>query len=324
MKVVKPTKDALIISSVAAGILFSGPALVMASEEASQKDFTKAIEDTQVVRYGHTGYFVSNIQANLADLTLYQGAVDGVYGKLTEKSVKQFQRLHHLKVDGIVGKETLTKLTSIKKPVEEFQYGDIREEVKSFQTKLHALNYYYGQIDGVFGPLTLQAVKEYQQKNNLEETGKLNSPTQIHLLSNRNKKGITLTTKKVKTAHNTELQSSVTSIAKSLLGTKYEWGGNTPSGFDCSGFIKYVFAETNILLPRTVNEIWNYTVDTQKVGIGDLVFFETYKPGPSHVGIYLGNGQFIHTSSSKGVTITSLSNPYWKERYLGAKKVPKA
>ncbi|MDQ0228844.1 C40 family peptidase [Metabacillus malikii] len=320
MKGVTLRKEAIVISSVAAGVLFGGPTLVLAHESPATSNKLNSYDYSQVVRYGHTGSYVSNIQKKLTSLTLYNGAIDGIFGKATEHSVKQFQQLHHLKVDGIVGKRTLTTLSAIQNEQKTYQLGDKNEEVKSFQTKLKALHYYTGHIDGIFGPLTLKAVQEYQEKNKLELSGTLNTATQIHLLSNRNKKGKTLTKIKVQNVQEINNNNIVVN-AKNLLGSRYVWGGNTPSGFDCSGFIKYIFEKENILLPRTVNELWNYAKEVQKVGVGDLVFFETYKPGPSHVGVYIGNNQFIHASSSKGVTISNLSGPYWKERYLGAKKV---
>jgi cell wall-associated NlpC family hydrolase len=95
----------------------------------------------------------------------------------------------------------------------------------------------------------------------------------------------------------------------------------SPKGFDCSGYINYVFNKSaGKKLPRTVGDIYKQGVKVSSPQAGDLVFFETYKPGASHAGIYLGNNQFIHSSSSKGVSITSMNNSYWSERYLGAKR----
>jgi cell wall-associated NlpC family hydrolase len=107
--------------------------------------------------------------------------------------------------------------------------------------------------------------------------------------------------------------------AKKYIGTPYLWGGNTTSGFDCSGFVKYVFAKFGVSLPRTTETQWTASTPVNAPSIGDLVFFQTYKPGPSHVGIYLGNNKFISAASS-GVTISDLTSSYWGTRYLGARK----
>lgn len=103
-----------------------------------------------------------------------------------------------------------------------------------------------------------------------------------------------------------------------FLGTPFVWGGATPAGFDCSGFVQHVFADVGIALPRTAD--YQYAAVRHlryPVRPGDLVFFQTYAPGASHVGIYLGNGQFIH-SARPFVHISRLSDPYYAARYLGA------
>lgn len=107
--------------------------------------------------------------------------------------------------------------------------------------------------------------------------------------------------------------------AKKYIGTPYVWAGTTPSGFDCSGYLDYVYAKVGVTLPRTVATIWNATTPIATPKVGDIVFFETYTSGPSHAGIYLGDNKFIHASSSQGVTISDLNNTYWAPRYLGAK-----
>ncbi|MFS0620607.1 C40 family peptidase [Priestia megaterium] len=110
---------------------------------------------------------------------------------------------------------------------------------------------------------------------------------------------------------------------KKLMGVPYKWGGTTTKGFDCSGFIQYIFKKAGKTLPRTTEQMYQVgtSVSKAKLQKGDLVFFQTYKKGPSHVGVYLGNNQFLQASTSKGVTITSLSNSYWKARYIGAKRI---
>ncbi len=125
------------------------------------------------------------------------------------------------------------------------------------------------------------------------------------------------------------LLSRTSTIAKNLthaalrfLGTPYVFGGTSVYGFDCSGFTQHVFAMLGISIPRTADAQF-YAGNRIKGGMkaGDLVFFQTYEPGPSHVGIYLGAGRFVHASSSHGVMVSRLSDTYWANRYLGAKRV---
>ena len=120
------------------------------------------------------------------------------------------------------------------------------------------------------------------------------------------------------------VQDKVIHEGKKYIGTKYRYGGTTPKGFDCSGFIGFTYKKaTGKTLPRTAAQMYKTGKSISKANLkkGDLVFFSTVKKGASHAGIYIGNNQFIHASSSKGVTITALSNSYWKSRYIGAKRV---
>ncbi len=120
------------------------------------------------------------------------------------------------------------------------------------------------------------------------------------------------------------LANAIISDAKTHLGTPYVWGGTTPSGFDCSGLVRYVFMQNGITLPRTTTEqytVGNY-VSKSDLKPGDLVFLQnTYREGISHVGIYIGDGQMIHASSSKGVVISNLSSSYYVKHYYGARRV---
>ncbi|HYF94952.1 MAG TPA: stalk domain-containing protein [Symbiobacteriaceae bacterium] len=114
-------------------------------------------------------------------------------------------------------------------------------------------------------------------------------------------------------------------VAKEMVGLPYAWGGTSPdTGFDCSGLMWYVGQQVGTELPRTSHEMFEIGVQVSRdqLQAGDLVFFTTYAPGASHVGIYDGAGGFVHSQNAEtGVKVTPLSNPWWAERYLGARRV---
>ncbi|MFZ3579398.1 LysM peptidoglycan-binding domain-containing protein [Virgibacillus sp. DJP39] len=115
--------------------------------------------------------------------------------------------------------------------------------------------------------------------------------------------------------------TTLISVGKSLAGTPYQWGGTTPSGFDCSGFIYYLYNQAGKDLARTnAQGYFNQSFYVDQPAKGDLVFFEgTYKSGISHMGVYIGNNKFVHTSSS-GVQVTSLDNSYWSKHFHSYKR----
>jgi len=111
----------------------------------------------------------------------------------------------------------------------------------------------------------------------------------------------------------------------SLLGVNYKWGGNTPdTGLDCSGLVRHVYSETiGKMLPRRAVEMSRVgeSVDRHSLEPGDLVFFNTLRRAFSHVGIYIGDNQFVHAPArGKAVTIASMDNSYWSRRFNGARR----
>src|SRR6478609_1214683 len=111
--------------------------------------------------------------------------------------------------------------------------------------------------------------------------------------------------------------------ALALRGAPYRNGGSDPSGFDCSGFTQYVFAQYGIGLPRDVRAQYQMgkSVRPEELAAGDVVFFATTDPGPSHVAIAIGGDEFVHAPSSTGVVrVERLSSSYWAPRYLGARR----
>ena len=113
--------------------------------------------------------------------------------------------------------------------------------------------------------------------------------------------------------------------ALSLRGAPYRNGGSDPSGFDCSGFVAYVFAQQGLFLPRTVSEQFDQgrRVHPSTLAAGDLIFFSTVAPGPSHVGIAISQDEFVHSPSSSGVVrVEALRASYWASRLIGVRRVP--
>jgi len=121
----------------------------------------------------------------------------------------------------------------------------------------------------------------------------------------------------------TDYKSKAIAIAKSQMGVKYVWGGTTPSGFDCSGLVTYAFKNAGYnKLPRTAGEMYNVGTKVTSYKPGDLLFYATSGGKKvTHVAIYIGNGQMIHAATSKGVSIASINNSYWKPRFIGAKRL---
>ena len=199
-------------------------------------------------------------------------------------------------------------------PVDPLQVGDRGDEVLAVQEKLSQMGYVVGSMDGVYGDVTAEAVKMMQKEKNLPVDGKI-TPELFKTLVGRDlpvsRGAPTATVRRL-------LQSSFQHI-----GVPYWFGGTTPRGFDCSGFTRYVFANIGVNLPRMADGQFavGRPVSVERLQPGDLVFFETYEKGASHVGIYQGNDKFVHASSSRGVTLSGLSEEYYAKRYLGARRV---
>ncbi len=123
-------------------------------------------------------------------------------------------------------------------------------------------------------------------------------------------------------APRTSFSGRIVALAMGFVGRPYARSGLGPNGFDCSGLVTRVYAAAGRLLPHSSFSQYavGAAVPRDALAAGDLVFFHTYSAGPSHVGIYVGDQQFVHASYSRGVTVSSLNEPYYFDRYLGARR----
>ena len=194
-----------------------------------------------------------------------------------------------------------------------FRVGDQGSDVAEIQGQLASLGYDVA-ADGDFGPATAEAVKAFQISRGLDADG-LGGPSTYSALLGKSMPEVS--------RGSSALGRRIVASSMQYLGVPYVFGGTTPNGFDCSGYVRYVFANAGIYLPRTADAQYEcgYPVSTAELVPGDLVFFSTYEAGASHVGIYLGDGNFINASSSRGVSIASLYSSYWGSCYIGARRV---
>lgn len=234
-----------------------------------------------------------------------------------------------------------------------YTVGSKGDDVKAIQKQLRKLGYDVN-TNGVYTKDTADAVSKYQKDKKIEVSGRVggwtyylltgkrtmlskddnaktvkNSKSKYANIDNggRDYKGSTAKVSKWKqfSGSNGKFGQSVVSSAYEYLGVPYVFGGNTPDGFDCSGFTKYVFSHNGIELPRMADEQYEVgdKVKRSELVPGDLVFFTTYEPGISHTGIYVGNNNFISATSSGGIRVDSLDSSYWGPRYVGATRVRK-
>lgn len=198
----------------------------------------------------------------------------------------------------------------------EFREGDVGKDITEIQVKLKEQGYYKNKIDGKFTIEMKNSVKKFQSAKKLKTNGIVDEKTYVALI------GKPLLWKNEVFTDNGKA-TKITDEARKLIDVPYKWGGVTPKGFDCSGFVWYVFDKNSLYLPRTADVQYRAgkTVARGNLQRGDLVFFTTYEAGASHTGIYLEKGNFIHASSSKGVMVSNLADSYWKPRYLGARRI---
>ncbi|MDV2580783.1 C40 family peptidase [Alkalibacillus haloalkaliphilus] len=332
----KPTRT-FMIGAMAGSLALSSPFVFHVPVDAYTK---QQIKEMNQLSYGDHGDSVVLLHRKLKTANYYPGEETDRYNALTEFAVKSFQGDYNLTPNGELNDQTIEMLNQviydqyisvINDLAEDINFGEQSQNVRRVQSALSGLGLYHDRIDGDAGQNTKRALLYFNQLNDKELD--LSSLDQIITVSHQttteqtNRSANTNTQSNQSQSNQSEIQTSSTtysnaaSTARSYVGTPYAWGGTSPSGFDCSGFLQYVYFQHGASLPRTVNEIWNVTTSVSQPSVGDIVFFETYKPGPSHAGVYIGDGQFVHAGTTSGVTVANISDRYWQARYLGARSV---
>jgi cell wall-associated NlpC family hydrolase len=300
----------LIIAAVAAALPVSGGA------QSRAKGSGAAEVRVELLRMGSRGPAVLKVQRALGI------DADGIFGPRTRAAVKRFQRAHGLLVDGIVGPQTRTAL---------FREAPAAKLIRAWWVApvQRALGV---SVDGVYGPVSRAAVRAFQKKRGLVVDGVV-GPQTLGALGIRRAPA---TAEKPsppapkKEQEKKEQQAAppaasprgerVAAIAQRYLGIPYRWGGESPAtGFDCSGFVQFVFSRVGVSLPRVVSAQYRSgrAVARSALRPGDIVFFN----GLGHDGIYIGGGRFVHSPSSGDVVKISTLTGYYAERWVGARRV---
>jgi len=304
-----------------------------------------AVLGDQILEKGMAHEDVQVLQKDLMDLGYFKfDSFSNTYDENTSNAVKALQINQNIEMTGIFDEKTFEAYKFIKdskiqnilqqqlvftrKLSLEAKGGDVIQ----LQEALKALELL--DIDNCtdyYGVMTETAVKAFQNDNSLIPNGVADLRTIETLNIALGGRGIALpiasrgATHEVNTTNSTS--DSIAELAKKFVGSRYVSGGMSPKGFDCSGFTSYVYKQQGITLPRTAADqaYVGTTIIKANLMPGDLLIFSnTYKAGPSHTGIYIGNGRFVHASTARtGVIISDLNSSYYTKHFTYGKRLAK-
>jgi cell wall-associated NlpC family hydrolase len=285
--------------STVSAALVAATLIAPATQVARAQETATASTTTAMLRIGSRGPHVAAAQRALGI------PADGVFGRQTRRAVRSFQAAHGLEVDGVIGPATRGALGT----------GGAATAGSTTMALQRAVGV---AADGEYGPMTRAAVRQFQAAHGLQvdgvagpqTLGALGLPTNVTLGEH------------AASAPSASAGSAI-AAARSVIGVPYQYGGNGPSTFDCSGLTVFAMRAAGVSLPRTSFSQFGVGTQVSRSAIqpGDLVFFDTDGTGASHVGIATSNSTVISATASSGVREHSISDSYWGPRYVGARRV---
>lgn len=324
------------------------------------EDASSSSGDT--LQLGDKGEAISELQETLREYEYYDyDSITGYYGPVTKDAVVRFQRQYGLKEDGIVGPEAQAILKSGSMNFYTMHEGDKGDDVQKLQKRLKELGYLTGSATGYYGDVTKKAVENFQTENGLAVDGNAGKETRSAVYGDSAvaSSGETQSTEDGEaavTALNSSAEPSALasassdsadkpkdegadqpsskldkflSVAEGRIGKSYVYGAVGPNSFDCSGFVYYCLKGAGVGVSRLSSagyasySSWQTIKSKNDLKIGDLVFFRSDSSSSiSHVGIYLGGGNFIHAAPSlKGVGYSTMSSGYYSRNFVSGKRV---
>ena len=321
MKKLKSLKGRFCAITIA-GVIFFSPNFVQAD-----------LGDTVLV-LGIEHEDVKVLQEHLIDLGYLELEKTSTYFcEKTHKALVKFQESQGLEGDGSFGPETYKALVNVVSKYEPLVYtrplkeGMSGEDVRLLQERLKVLGFLIiEECTDYYGPMTKKAVADFQRDYGIQVDG-MAGPETIKTINMALKNIIDSPLMKSSRSGSSvnNLRQNIAETARKYIGTKYRYGANGPDAFDCSGFVQYVYSQFGIELPRSSSAQAGVgtKISKDELQVGDIVVFSnTYRSGPSHTGIYLGNNKFIHASTSKkGVIISDLNSNYYRKHFSYGRRV---